>query len=49
MELENEVGTVAVGKRANLMISRPMNSLAVLPYHFGSQLVEKVIINGQIV
>ena len=49
MELENEVGSVAVGKRANLMISRPMNSLAVLPYHFGSQIAEKVIINGQVV
>jgi imidazolonepropionase len=48
MELENEVGTVAVGKRANLMISRSMNSLAVLPYHFGSQLAEKVIINGKV-
>lgn len=48
MELENEVGSVAVGKRANLMISRPMNSLAVLPYHFGSQLAEKVIVNGKV-
>lgn len=48
MELETEVGSVAVGKRANLMISRPMNSLAVLPYHFGSQLAEKVIVNGKV-
>ena len=48
MELEKEVGSVAAGKRANLMISRPMNSLAVLPYHFGSQLAEKVIVNGKV-
>lgn len=47
MELEKEMGTLAVGKRANLWISRPMNTLAVLPYHFGSNLVEKVILNGQ--
>jgi imidazolonepropionase len=47
MELEKEMGTLAVGKRANLWISRPMNTLAVLPYHFGSNLVEKVVLNGQ--
>ncbi len=48
MELENEAGSVAVGKLANLMISRPMSSLAVLPYHFGSQMAETVIVNGKV-
>ncbi|MBL7828941.1 MAG: imidazolonepropionase [Saprospiraceae bacterium] len=46
MELEKEFGTIAVGKVANLVISKPMLSLALLPYSFGSNLVETVVING---
>lgn len=49
MELEREVGTIAVGKRANFVISRPMSSLALLPYHFGGNLVETVVLNGEMV
>lgn len=47
MELEHELGTIAVGKIANLFITRPMLSLAGLPYAFGSNVVEAVVINGK--
>jgi imidazolonepropionase len=47
MEQEAEVGSIAVGKLANLWISRPLSSLALLPYAFGSNLVERVIVRGQ--
>lgn len=46
MELESELGTIAVGKMANLIITRPMLSLAGLPYAFGSKVVERVVVNG---
>jgi len=46
MELQVEVGTIAVGKMANFFISKPMMSLALLPYSFGSNLVETVVLNG---
>ena len=46
MELESELGTIAVGKVANLIITRPMLSLAGLPYAFGSKVVERVVVNG---
>lgn len=46
MELESELGTIAVGKVANLIITRPMMSLAGLPYAFGSKVVERVVMNG---
>ena len=46
MELEGELGTIAVGKMANLIISKPIHSMALIPYHFGSNLVETVVING---
>lgn len=47
MELEGELGTIAVGKIANIFITRPMLSLAGLPYAFGSNVVETVVINGK--
>ena len=46
MELENEVGSISVGKRANFIISKKMNSLASIPYSFGEILIEKVYIDG---
>jgi imidazolonepropionase len=47
MELENEVGSITEGKRANLIITKPIPSLAYLPYSFGSNLIEKVMLGGQ--
>lgn len=47
MELQHEVGSIAVGKRANLIVTKPMPSLAYLPYAFGSNLIERVFINGE--
>jgi imidazolonepropionase len=48
MSLGDEVGSVTVGKRANLVITRPIPSLAFLPYAFGSNLVERVMIGGNL-
>jgi imidazolonepropionase len=49
MELQNEVGSMAVGKKANLIFTKPIPSLAYLPYAFGSNLIDKVMINGEII
>ena len=49
MELENEVGSIAVGKKANLIFTKPIPSLAYLPYSFGTSLIEKVMINGEFI
>lgn len=48
MQLSNDVGSIAIGKKANLFITRPMTSLAYLPYSFGQSQVETVILNGEI-
>lgn len=48
MEIQQDYGSLAVGKKANLFLSKPMSSLAYLPYSFGADLVETVILNGQI-
>jgi imidazolonepropionase len=46
LELQQEVGSIAVGKKAHLILTRPIPSLAYLPYAFGSQLIETVLLNG---
>jgi imidazolonepropionase len=46
MELEKELGSITIGKRANLIFTHPIPSVAYLPYAFGSNLINKVMING---
>ena len=47
MELERALGTISPGKMAHLMITKPIPSLAFLPYSFGSQLIESVVLGGK--
>ncbi len=47
MELENEVGSISIGKKANLILTQPIPSLAYMPYAFGSNLIDKVMIEGE--
>ena len=48
MEEEKRVGSISLGKIANLIVTKPIPSIAYLPYSFGSNLVEKVMIQGNI-
>ncbi|MEQ8623793.1 MAG: imidazolonepropionase [Vicingaceae bacterium] len=48
MELENEVGSISKGKRANLIITKNIPSIGYIPYAFGNNHIEQVIINGKI-
>lgn len=47
MELNDVVGSIAIGKKANLIFTKPIPSLAFLPYAFGSNLIDKVMVNGE--
>jgi len=49
MELQDEVGSITPGKKANLIFTKPIPSLAYLPYSFGSNLIDRVMINGEFV
>ncbi len=48
MELSNQLGSIAKGKLANVFITKKIPSPGFLPYSFGSQLIETVIIKGEI-
>lgn len=47
MGLQDTHGSITVGKTANIMITKPMPSLAYLPYSFGSDLIERVFVAGK--
>lgn len=49
MELEKDYGTITVGKKANLIFTKPVPSLAYLPYSFGNNLIDRVMISGSFV
>lgn len=48
LELQNDLGSVSKGKIANLIITKPLDNIALIPYFFGANLVEKMIIKGEI-
>ena len=48
MGLSDSHGSITIGKKANLIITKPISSIAMLPYSFGSNLIETVIINGKV-
>lgn len=47
MEIEADHGSITIGKYADVFITKPMPSIAYLPYAFGSNIVDQVYIKGQ--
>ena len=47
MGIEKELGSICVGKKANLFITKSVPSYAHLPYSFGKNVIEKVMIDGK--
>jgi len=47
INLEQTHGSVTKGKKANLIITKQIPSLNYIPYAFGSNLIDTVIINGK--
>ena len=48
LELSETHGSISIGKKANLIITKPISSLAFMPYNFGNDSVESVLVNGKI-
>lgn len=46
MDLSKTHGSIAIGKQANVFITKEIPSYAFLPYSFGSDLIETVIVGG---
>ncbi|WP_188050380.1 imidazolonepropionase [Flavobacterium sp. GP15] len=48
MGISETHGSITIGKKANLIITKPIPSYYQLPYAFGSNLIETIIIEGEI-
>ncbi len=46
MEISDELGSITIGKKANLIITKKMPSLAYMAYSFGENCVERVILGA---
>ncbi len=49
IELQEEVGSLSTGKKANLIVTKKIPSLAYLPYSFGANLIQRVMIKGNFI
>jgi imidazolonepropionase len=46
MGLGEELGSITIGKKANLIVTKQVPSVAYLPYSFGTNLIDRVMIGG---
>lgn len=49
LELEQTHGSITKGKTANVFITKPMSSVAFMPYSFGGNCVEAIVLNGRVI
>lgn len=49
MGISDTHGSITKGKKANIIITKPLSSYYQLPYAFGSNLIDTVLINGKAV
>ena len=46
MGVSDQLGSITVGKKANLIITKPVPSLAFIPYSHQTPVIDRVILNG---
>ena len=49
MDLSETHGSITKGKKANLILTKPISSYYQIPYAFGSNLIESVFLEGKII
>ena len=49
MNISDTHGTISIGKVANLVVTKPLNSFYEIPYYYGNQLIDSIFLNGKLV
>ncbi len=49
MGISDQIGSIAVGKKANVFITTEIPTYEYIPYYYGTNKVEMVILNGEVV
>jgi imidazolonepropionase len=48
LDMGHKVGSLSIGHDANFLVTKPISSIAYLPYAFGENLVDKVFVGGEL-
>jgi imidazolonepropionase len=48
MGVMDELGSIVPHKKANLFITKPISSVGYLPYAYGSDVIDRIVINGRL-
>jgi imidazolonepropionase len=49
MDVSRELGSITKGKIANVMITKPMTQLEFMPYYYGANKVQTLILKGKVI
>jgi imidazolonepropionase len=49
MGVSEKVGSITIGKKANLIITKPLPSLAFIPYSHQTPIIKQIILNGELI
>lgn len=49
MGISDQVGSITRGKRANIIITNPMHSLTMIPYHYSSPFIRYHLLSGSLI
>ena len=49
MDVAHELGSITKGKVANVMITKPMTQLEFMPYYYGANKVQTMILKGKVI
>ena len=49
MECAHQTGSIAIGKKADIILTKPIPSLAYIPYSFAHNQIDRVMIAGQFI
>ena len=49
MDVAHELGSITKGKIANVMITKPMTQLEFMPYYYGANKVQTMILKGKLI
>ena len=49
LELQNTHGSITKGKTANVLITKPIPSVAYIPYRYGFNVLDQIILRGNII
>ncbi len=49
MGISHQVGSISIGKKANLFITTPIPTYEFMPYYYGTNKADVIILNGEVV